>query len=73
MAFCPYCGAQNPDGATFCARCGQPLTPPVQNPGYYSAPTPQPAPAPKQKKRSVWYWILIVVVGLAFLAMKMGW
>lgn len=61
MAFCPRCGAQLPDGATFCAQCGQPLTPVTPNPGYYSAPAPQPAPAPK-KKRSGLVVILILVL-----------
>lgn len=69
MAFCPYCGAQIPDGAAFCAQCGQPLAPPVQNPGYYSAPAPQPAPAPKKKKRGlgIILLLLILVVGGYFL------
>lgn len=26
MPFCTQCGHENPDGAKFCARCGQPLT-----------------------------------------------
>ena len=73
MAFCPYCGAQIPDGATFCAQCGQPLAPPVQNPGYYSAPAPQPAPrpapAPKKKKGGlgIILILLILIVGGYFL------
>src|SRR3954447_20720410 len=28
MAFCTNCGAQNPEGARFCANCGRPLTAP---------------------------------------------
>ena len=36
MPFCSSCGAKNPDGAKFCAGCGQPL----------SAPAPAPAAAP---------------------------
>ena len=77
MAFCPHCGAQIHEGATFCARCGQPLTPPVQYPGYYSAPAPQPvpqpvpqpAPAPKKKKGGlgIILILLILIVGGYFL------
>lgn len=65
MAFCPRCGAQLPDGATFCAQCGQPLTPVTPNPGYYSAPAPQPAPAPAPKKKRGG---LVVILILALLA-----
>src|SRR3954454_24931574 len=32
MAFCTNCGAQNPDGARFCANCGRPLTAPLAPP-----------------------------------------
>ena len=37
--FCPICGKENPEGSTFCASCGKPLTAPT-------APAPAPAPAP---------------------------
>jgi uncharacterized membrane protein len=41
MAFCGKCGANNPDGVAFCARCGQPLAaaqaPPPQ---HYQTPPP---------------------------------
>ncbi len=36
--FCPKCGAQNDDNATFCGECGASLA---------KAPQPQPAPAPQ--------------------------
>ena len=36
--FCPICGKENPEGATFCAGCGNPIT--------ASAPAAPAAPAP---------------------------
>ena len=41
MAFCTSCGANNPDGAITCSRCGAPLEANVQR-GAYQQPTPQP-------------------------------
>lgn len=38
--FCPKCGAQNPDGATFCATCGEAFAAP-------QATVQVPAGAPK--------------------------
>ena len=45
--FCKYCGAQVPDGAKFCPKCGATLT---------SAPqTPQPeAPKPPQPQQQAY-------------------
>ena len=42
MPLCPHCGAENPEGATTCSSCGQPLaaTP------THSEPTPTPESAP---------------------------
>ena len=37
--FCPICGKENPEGSTFCAGCGKPLSAPT-------APAPAPAAAP---------------------------
>lgn len=34
--FCSQCGADNPDGARFCGKCGAPM----------AAPAPAPAPGP---------------------------
>ena len=62
MAFCSRCGAQIPDGATFCTQCGQPLIPVTQNQAYYPTPAPQPAPAPKRKKKSALGIILILAI-----------
>ena len=36
--YCPKCGAQNQDDATYCSSCGSPLTP-------VGAPTPGAAPS----------------------------
>lgn len=45
MSFCPKCGAQVADGATFCLNCGYKLseTQPVSTPPQ-SQPQPQPQP-----------------------------
>lgn len=39
--FCPKCGTQNPDGATFCSNCGARLTAEAV-PASPSAPSPAP-------------------------------
>ncbi len=60
--FCTKCGAQIPDGTTFCPQCGaklnaapaparQPAPAPAQAPAQAPQPAPQPAPAPKPKKK----------------------
>ena len=41
MKFCPNCGAQLPDNATFCSTCGSRLgatMPQYQQPQYYQQP-----------------------------------
>lgn len=45
--FCPKCGAQNSDTASFCVSCGAPLKPSAQPIGdtYSSTPPPQNRPA----------------------------
>ena len=58
MAFCTKCGAQVPDGSTFCTACGNPIASaaaPAQ-PAQPAAPeqpaqaaAPAPAPAPQQQ------------------------
>ena len=42
--FCPICGKENPEGATFCAGCGNPIT--ASAPAAPAAPAPAPAAAP---------------------------
>lgn len=49
--FCTTCGAQLPDGARFCSKCGAPVAPAPKPAPEPPAPTPepaaeQPAPAP---------------------------
>ena len=43
--FCPICGKENPEGATFCAGCGKPLAGPAPAPAAPVAPAPAAAPA----------------------------
>src|SRR5437868_3861132 len=38
MSFCPSCGAQNADGAVFCANCGVSFTHPPQTPPMAASP-----------------------------------
>ncbi len=45
MVNCPKCGAQNPDGAEFCMKCGAPL--PAQGPSGGNKAAPQGQSAPK--------------------------
>ena len=58
--FCTKCGAQIPDGTTFCPQCGAKLNAapaparqpaPAPAPAQAPQPAPQPAPAPKPKKK----------------------
>lgn len=44
--FCPKCGAQNADGAQFCASCGAPIQQPANNPTPGPVPGPVPTPSP---------------------------
>ena len=44
--FCNHCGAQVPDGAKFCPKCGGALTSDSEAP-QAEAPQPQPAPRPE--------------------------
>ena len=56
--FCPHCGAQQPDGATFCGNCGQSMAAAPQNtqqapaqPQYQQAPV-QPAAQPQYQQQA---------------------
>lgn len=44
--YCKYCGAQLPDGAKFCPKCGGALTP-VSEALEADAPKPRPVPQPE--------------------------
>lgn len=43
--YCPKCGAQLPDDAAFCSKCGAAISVPSQ-PAPAATPAPAPAPAP---------------------------
>lgn len=84
MKFCPNCGAQLQDDATFCSGCGANLDPnaaqqqqaPNNQYGYQQAPNygyqaPAPQPAPKKKKGGLKSLIsLLVVVAIIFAAVS---
>ncbi len=49
---CPYCGAENPDGAKICVKCASWMEVPPQQPAQPSQPAPaqvQQAPQPMQQ------------------------
>ena len=78
MKYCPNCGAQLPDNAMFCSACGAqfgaPQQPYQQQPPQYQQPQyPQQAAPVKGKKRSFLGWVVLILVGVAMVAMKMGW
>ena len=61
MAFCSSCGTENPDGAKFCAKCGNSVAasaapqPPAQPaaPAQPEAPAQPPAPAQTPAKKAL--------------------
>ena len=49
--FCPICGKENPEGSTFCASCGKPISAPAAPaaaPVIPQQPVAQPQPQPQQ-------------------------
>lgn len=82
MKYCPNCGAQLSDDAMFCPACGArfgaPQQPyqqqPYQQQPYQQQPQyPQQDAPVKEKKRSILGWVVAILVGVALVAMKMGW
>jgi hypothetical protein len=65
--FCPKCGAQNDDGVSYCAKCGNALqTSGTQQPGSYSVGTPNPPPA-KVGRSAILAAILNLFFGVGYL------
>jgi hypothetical protein len=60
--YCPRCGTQNQDGATFCSSCGAPLTQSASMPQAGAA-----APSPPQSKNAILAAILNLFWGLGYL------
>ncbi|MFC2022993.1 DUF4190 domain-containing protein [Chloroflexota bacterium] len=57
--YCPKCGAENPEGASFCQKCGAGLTQPIPA----SAPAPQ-QPIVMQAERTSGMAITSLVLGI---------
>jgi hypothetical protein len=59
---CAKCGANMPDEAQVCPKCGNPVTiPPKEVPIVELPPTPSLAPRPKHRRR-VFLWAFLVVI-----------
>ncbi len=73
---CSKCGANLPDGAQFCLRCGKPVSsPPKTKPASDSAEVvdiPPEAPRTKAKRRRVFPWVILgfVVVLIAWIGLS---
>ncbi|MGZ5435132.1 MAG: zinc-ribbon domain-containing protein [Pyrinomonadaceae bacterium] len=65
--FCPDCGNQNPDTATFCMGCGHKFS---------STPTSHTTfaqPAPKKSNTGIYIFVIVLVLGLfAIIAIVLG-
>lgn len=64
--FCPKCGAQNPDGASYCEKCGGALQPSSAQPGSYSVGTPNPPPV-RVGRSAILAAVLNLFFGLGYL------
>ncbi len=64
--FCPKCGANNPDNATFCAGCGTPLSAQRQ-----VVPTPV-TPKPQKSRRSSGLPIVICIIAAVVVVLALA-
>lgn len=64
--FCGKCGKQNEDGATFCAECGNPLTPENNQPAE-QVQAPQPNGNPDDGKAFSITALVLGIVSVVFL------
>lgn len=63
---CAKCGANMPDGAKVCPKCGNPVTlPPKEIPVVELPPTPSLPPLPKHRRRVfLWSFLVIILAGI---------
>lgn len=54
MPFCSQCGSSNPEGARFCASCGEPLSSPRAAAGAQAGDGPPPPPPHGAASRADW-------------------
>jgi hypothetical protein len=67
IMFCPKCGAQNADGASYCEKCGSSLqTNDTQKPNWYSTGSPNPPPV-KVGRSAIVAAILNLFFGVGYL------
>lgn len=64
--FCPKCGAQNPDTASYCEKCGSALQTSSTQSASYSVGTPNPPPT-RVGKSAILSAILNFFFGLGYL------
>jgi hypothetical protein len=78
--YCPKCGVQNPEGASYCQSCGSPLNLTSQTSGGTPINTAQPVPPPLQKTVGeprmsglAIASLVVGILGLSLLALIFGW
>jgi Interferon-induced transmembrane protein/zinc-ribbon domain len=73
--YCPNCGAQNSEDATYCANCGAELRK-VETPGMDVPPPPQPGPqtsyAPQSAQASVPNYLVQAILTTVFCCLPLG-
>ena len=78
MAFCTYCGANNPDGAMYCVNCGAPQQTPIQQTGLYNGVNPvyrqpvQPIPTGGIIAWAIITLLLCMIPGIVALVKAIG-
>ena len=77
--YCPNCGAENSEDATYCANCGSDLRK-IETPGMDVPPPPQPGPqpgtqpsyAPQSAQASVPNYLVQAILTTVFCCLPLG-
>ena len=71
--YCPNCGKQNDDSASFCIYCSKPLPQHSEQPVQQSAPMPAPAPLPPfEPVVHVPNYLIWAIIATALLCLPFG-